>query len=820
MRRLAMLVWCAGVVTAAASAAGDGGRIVVSKNDNLGSSRRCVWGDASYGGIRRYHYDVNNFRVWYVLDGPNALQDKSDLNNNGVPDMVEYIAADFKAAYDAFVAGKWYYHPDADEQKYLPLRDRYAALGWPEAGLDFGGDNRWDVYVGYTGGMTWLVYADQQFPYSVRDCYSAYFNVPNQYYPNTSAEMAAALWTSATSYMFDANETSGTDTSRWLSLGTEYWGVDFVRKPAVPGLKAFTSYFANTRLPFVAERPDVFLYFLNDWADRYWRPPAWKNFPDDLAVRDVWRATSRGDGWFTGEEGLNRDTEEAITYLIDDYDREHAFVDGRAFKDAFETFVVWNWFTGARDDGRHYKHGASYPLAPVHNVWTQYPIINYTPPANARVYYLGAAYYRFESLPSWPAAVLSFAADPGNAETTRDWGGFVLVNKTGEVWTDLEGKAGEASAMLTPGDKGIIQLRDPAAYNACVMILDNAAYKGSDLKFSYSFQLTNDVTPPKVSCGIVRPEANPGAVEILLGANETLFGAETDVYFLPAGEEDGTRVAVTMNPSAGGETLLGTYALGWGLTGKGIVRWRAADKAGNIVAGQKEFSAGWVTAAGGCVGDEVAAVRVPAGALRGPAVVTVVPRDGATAPYKKPEGGGFSPAQNLLTIYEIGPAWLRLGEPAEVVLSYEGLGEIATPAIFRLDGGKWAELPGVVDRRARRVVAITDRFGVFTVGAGSGKNVPPPATPFAFQLYQNYPNPADKETVVRFTLPAPAETTLAIYDLAGRLVRELRLGVLAAGAHNVRVALVDDAGGRIGAGVYVYRLTAGSEVAARRMVVR
>lgn len=85
-------------------------------------------------------------------------------------------------------------------------------------------------------------------------------------------------------------------------------------------------------------------------------------------------------------------------------------------------------------------------------------------------------------------------------------------------------------------------------------------------------------------------------------------------------------------------------------------------------------------------------------------------------------------------------------------------------------------------------------------------------------LAQNYPNPFNPETVIRFVLPAQAQTRLAVYDMNGRLVRTLVNGTVEAGAHQVNWNASNDAGQILPSGMYVYRLTAGALTASGKMV--
>jgi len=92
-------------------------------------------------------------------------------------------------------------------------------------------------------------------------------------------------------------------------------------------------------------------------------------------------------------------------------------------------------------------------------------------------------------------------------------------------------------------------------------------------------------------------------------------------------------------------------------------------------------------------------------------------------------------------------------------------------------------------------------------------------TPVPFTLAQNAPNPFNPVTSLRFSIPEACEVLLAIYDVNGRLVRTLVDGNREAGMHEVAWDARDDAGRAVASGVYVYRLTAGADVAVRRMVL-
>jgi hypothetical protein len=85
--------------------------------------------------------------------------------------------------------------------------------------------------------------------------------------------------------------------------------------------------------------------------------------------------------------------------------------------------------------------------------------------------------------------------------------------------------------------------------------------------------------------------------------------------------------------------------------------------------------------------------------------------------------------------------------------------------------------------------------------------VPGDAIPAAPVLLGNYPNPFNPRTVIAFELPASAQASLRVYDVAGRLVRVLLDGEkLGEGRREVPWDGTDGAGRPLPAGVYFYRL--------------
>ncbi|MCX6145411.1 MAG: T9SS type A sorting domain-containing protein, partial [Ignavibacteriales bacterium] len=94
-------------------------------------------------------------------------------------------------------------------------------------------------------------------------------------------------------------------------------------------------------------------------------------------------------------------------------------------------------------------------------------------------------------------------------------------------------------------------------------------------------------------------------------------------------------------------------------------------------------------------------------------------------------------------------------------------------------------------------VPIASVVGVTSVeGAGS-------AVPTVFALDQNYPNPFNPSTTIRYDVAKPANVTIRVYDVLGRMVAQLVDGVHAASSYVVQW---NPSG--LSSGTYLYRIDA------------
>jgi hypothetical protein len=86
-------------------------------------------------------------------------------------------------------------------------------------------------------------------------------------------------------------------------------------------------------------------------------------------------------------------------------------------------------------------------------------------------------------------------------------------------------------------------------------------------------------------------------------------------------------------------------------------------------------------------------------------------------------------------------------------------------------------------------------------------------------LFAPRPNPSRAGTSCDFVVPRSGLVSVAVFDVHGRLVRELASGWRPAGRHNVSWDGADSRGARAPAGLYVVELSAGLERSTRKVTL-
>lgn len=178
-------------------------------------------------------------------------------------------------------------------------------------------------------------------------------------------------------------------------------------------------------------------------------------------------------------------------------------------------------------------------------------------------------------------------------------------------------------------------------------------------------------------------------------------------------------------------------------------------------------------------------------------------------------------ADGSLAVHEPFDLVTRIVEPGSVLASAQVIPVVLSASIY--DNWTWTVLSGAppvyhtgaaeVDLSSGlRFTRISVPAGV-TWGSEGGvflRDVTAveeaAAVPSAMHLEPNAPNPFNPRTTIRFGLPQPGAARLAVFDLAGRLIRTLVDESLPPGRHEVVWDGRDAAGRDVASGSYLARL--------------
>ncbi len=860
--------------------------------------RPTYWGNTSYAGFQTATYSGPDsvFLIHWATAGeqqPNSQDYNSTENPHNqdpepVPDMAYFSDVYYNVGYDTYMDHGWYdFSAQPDYEDWFPLRDYYADVDgdpdtedpFPGGDYDYGGSDKWDVYIGQLGaGVGGVTYIDNAFPLTPWYAYSAYCLMPNGNYTDdwdwdnsfNLPEASVHEWMHATEYMYDALESSPTIETRWYLEASAMWGemltwpdphpYTYTRDP----IGRWDAYLNSSVVTLGGTgdeggyRENIINFFFEDWSSRDWVAPDWTPPPTDPGftgepyavnnsiVREMWKAASGpGDTFFDADgsdDTTDRNTYEAFDFILQRYNPGGKFrndIPWPAWTDAYYVFSSWNWFVGAQHDGR-YRYGAYCPADhsaltgnftagtyPVEDVGSARPMDFFS---HAYVYYGDLS--TDATVATWDKAVAAYYSRPDVDEETKYWmGGVYATTDGGSNWGNFAGTQGIIEPTFDVADYSIIQIDDPSQYDALSYLLVNYAEEGEDTFGFLVFKEVTETTPPVPSVSVIRPEINPDYLEILVGTDEDLFGVPKVVYdidYADSETDDEYGVVTMYGNDANNRSFTGTYVMPIGSSGSGTLDYGVSDVNGNITTGQLNLDLGFVTGAGGVVGDDPAFVRIPSGAVTDPVHVSIVPLEGFVKSETSTDSSlnvtDTKDATNNLSenevfgmAYDFGPYWADLKEEVYITLNYADHNVTREDylSVYQYTANGWEDIGGVIDKSHKRVIAEADSFGIFALGYGEKKDtVGSPNAPKAYALYQNYPNPAADISIVKYALPKAAHASIKIYDIKGRIVDVLVDEHKAAGEYSLTVdtnSLAD--------GIYLYRMETEDFSAAKKMVI-
>jgi hypothetical protein len=103
-----------------------------------------------------------------------------------------------------------------------------------------------------------------------------------------------------------------------------------------------------------------------------------------------------------------------------------------------------------------------------------------------------------------------------------------------------------------------------------------------------------------------------------------------------------------------------------------------------------------------------------------------------------------------------------------------------------------------------------------TVSVIDGKFV---ETPTKFRLQNNFPNPFNPLTTIRYDLPEYGFVNVTIYNVMGELVKDLVNSQQNAGYQSIQWDATNNKGQPVSAGLYLYTIQAGEFRQTKKMVL-
>jgi hypothetical protein len=88
-----------------------------------------------------------------------------------------------------------------------------------------------------------------------------------------------------------------------------------------------------------------------------------------------------------------------------------------------------------------------------------------------------------------------------------------------------------------------------------------------------------------------------------------------------------------------------------------------------------------------------------------------------------------------------------------------------------------------------------------------------------YKLMQNFPNPFNPSTTIRYTITSPENISIKIYDVGGQLIKEINEDHTQAGEYNIIWDGKNNFGERVSSGTYFYQLSVGGYVEAKKMIL-
>ncbi len=427
-----------------------------------------------------------------------------------------------------------------EEVTNLGFREPPSDGGDPDGG---GGSSHYDIYAQNLTGVLGYCQGSYTVPSTPRTDCTSYVVIENDFVGYGDPYDLVKV-TVAHEFCHSCQNAHDYSEDVWYKECTSMWAEDYV----YDDVNDYINY-----LPYIFNS----LYQALDWEDatglRIYGSCIWNFYLSEnfgvTMIPEIWYALEGSSGIFNMIDGV----------LVANY--------SSTIEDEITGFYIYNFFTGARDDGEHYEEGGSWATTGFVRIYSTYPVVDGAPYTPHRPDHMGANYVKLNN-PGGGYTGLHIAYDGPNPSTIPTSAYITYKQPSGQTYEyggiDLGHFSGNGEIIVNGWD---------GMEYACLVVV-NATDNINDLDYTFDAdEVDTGVVGETYSFGMKPASPNP-------------FTETTSIaYTVPT---HGGFVEITVYDVSGRE--IRRLLTGEMPGGHGVALWNGLDNAGKQVASGVYFA--------------------------------------------------------------------------------------------------------------------------------------------------------------------------------------------------------------------------------------
>jgi len=415
-----------------------------------------------------------HFRIWYVRSTGDAPDMTDEDPQDGVPDWINLVGTVLDSVWAFEIDGLRYREP---------IRDADYSYYYEQYGMDYGGDERFDVYVEDLGSAVFGYTRPELFitpPSSQENLATCYIVIDDDYpesifrhKPEESLKVTCAhefFHAVQCAYRCDLN-------LRFFMEISSVWMEDQVYDEVNDYRNYLSLKFSGS--PFRSPHFSLTAGGGYMYGNCIWGFYLSENYGIDI-MRLIWEEIRQGTA-----------ATDAFDVVLGDF--------GSNLKDGYQDFALWNYFTDERWwPDSYYSEGSDFPEIAICDTHSQFPVIFQQGPAGSRPQYLGSNYVGF--IPDGRDGGLKIDFD---GQDNISWRAAIIGY--GGSWSVIK------QFNLDQGNSGQIQLANWEDFSQIVLISSvvSPTAVGGDYFYSVNYDSTLNNLPKFMDISII---PNPACV--------------------------------------------------------------------------------------------------------------------------------------------------------------------------------------------------------------------------------------------------------------------------------------------------------------------